>query len=556
MKQLIMLFAISILTITIFACGPAVGRAVGDAEVAVDLKARILDIQINKVDPVIKELQEISAQIAPIEAEIQELEDSKSKLYEEGDSLAEEFEDSMQAHFTFLFTQSDDLKLEQETEIKKEYKKLRQLEEEFSAMWEEEEEEMRDRFDAKQIQIEFQIEKKMKDSEYELRQMEDDFEKDLRRTSEAFENEIEEREAQFNKDLEEYSETHPGILASQLIVSQSDNLAERRMALELQSLDHQQNLMPIENMIEDLQRAQEFILGQITAVQQNPNLSAGGKSQQESELTNQMELYAAQIKSLEEDKDQEMRDLQSIEEKSFALTREEIQLQKVSNDWQKEWGDSLGRDMEEGIEKLLNEFEKNIDHLAQNYETQVDSMREASERFSRQLSDELEDEEKTLMEDLRESAEQADKELQKRYEAEYEKVETSMEALSLKEKDLDSVLDQERQLQMEGLESQKDVMYEERMKPLEDKINAVDEEIASKWGSLEVLYKQQTKLSEQLEMLEREVRELDRQAEFGLLSVISGAIDNATEQGLTSPVGDSGGVDLSGKLDISLGQKK
>ena len=162
MKQLVMLFAISILTIAIFACGPAVGRAVGDAEVVVDLKARILDIQINKVDPVIKELQEISAQIAPIEAEIQELENSKSKLYEEGDSLAEEFEDSMQAHFTFLFTQSDDLKLEQETEMKKEYKKLRQLEEELSAMWEEEEEEMRDRFDAKQIQIEFQIEEKMK----------------------------------------------------------------------------------------------------------------------------------------------------------------------------------------------------------------------------------------------------------------------------------------------------------------------------------------------------------------------------------------------------------
>ena len=556
MKQLIMLFAISILTMAIFACGPAVGRAVGDAEVVVDLKARILDIQINKVDPVIKELQEISAQIAPIEAEIQELEDSKSKLYEEGDSLAEEFEDSMQAHFTFLFTQSDDLKLEQETEMKKEYKKLRQLEDELSAMWEEEEEEMRDRFDAKQIQIEFQIEEKMKDSEYELRQMEDDneaFEKALRRT---IENEIEEREAQFNKDLEEYSETHPGILASQSLVSQSDDLAERRMALELQSLDHQQNLMPIENMIEDLQREQEFILGQITAVQQNPNLSAGDKSQQESELTNQMELYDAQIKSLEEDRDQKMRDFQSIEEKSFALTREEIQFQEVANDWQKEWGNSLERDMEEGIEKLLNEFEKNIDHLTQDYETQVDSMREASERSSRQLSDELGDEEKTLMEDLRESAEQADKELQKKYEAEYEKVEASMEALSVKEKDLDSFLDQERQLQIEGLESQKDVMYEERMKPLEDKINAVDEEIASKWGSLEVLYKQQTKLSQKLEVLEREVRELDRQAEFGLLSVISGAIDNAAEQGLTSPVGDSGGVDLSGKLDIGLGQKK
>ena len=36
MKQLIMLFSISILSIAIFACGPAVGRAVGDTQVDVD----------------------------------------------------------------------------------------------------------------------------------------------------------------------------------------------------------------------------------------------------------------------------------------------------------------------------------------------------------------------------------------------------------------------------------------------------------------------------------------------------------------------------------------
>ena len=36
MKQWIMIFSISVLTVTIIACGPAVGRAIGDAEVDVD----------------------------------------------------------------------------------------------------------------------------------------------------------------------------------------------------------------------------------------------------------------------------------------------------------------------------------------------------------------------------------------------------------------------------------------------------------------------------------------------------------------------------------------
>ena len=36
MKQLIMLFSISVLTVSVLACGPAVGRAIGDAEVDID----------------------------------------------------------------------------------------------------------------------------------------------------------------------------------------------------------------------------------------------------------------------------------------------------------------------------------------------------------------------------------------------------------------------------------------------------------------------------------------------------------------------------------------
>ena len=36
MKQLMLVIAISIISVAVFACGPAVGRAVGDAQVDVD----------------------------------------------------------------------------------------------------------------------------------------------------------------------------------------------------------------------------------------------------------------------------------------------------------------------------------------------------------------------------------------------------------------------------------------------------------------------------------------------------------------------------------------
>ncbi|MEC8912486.1 MAG: hypothetical protein VX478_03580, partial [Chloroflexota bacterium] len=43
------------------------------------------------------------------------------------------------------------------------------------------------------------------------------------------------------------------------------------------------------------------------------------------------------------------------------------------------------------------------------------------------------------------------------------------------------------------------------------------------------LYEKQGKLTSQLEGLEKRVRDLDRQAETGLINVISGALENAKE---------------------------
>ena len=60
MKQLIMLFAISILTIAILACGPAVGRAVGDAEVDVDATLAEMEPETESEQELYDKLKEIA----------------------------------------------------------------------------------------------------------------------------------------------------------------------------------------------------------------------------------------------------------------------------------------------------------------------------------------------------------------------------------------------------------------------------------------------------------------------------------------------------------------
>ena len=69
----------------------------------------------------------------------------------------------------------------------------------------------------------------------------------------------------------------------------------------------------------------------------------------------------------------------------------------------------------------------------------------------------------------------------------------------------------------------------EKMAPLETQAQELDEQIEEKFVALDSLYQQQADLKDQLETLEKQVRDLDRQAEFGVLEVITGAIENAEE---------------------------
>ena len=67
------------------------------------------------------------------------------------------------------------------------------------------------------------------------------------------------------------------------------------------------------------------------------------------------------------------------------------------------------------------------------------------------------------------------------------------------------------------------------MLPLEEAANALDAQLEEQWVALDALYQQQGELTGQLKELEATVRDLDRQAEFGVLGVISGALEAAEE---------------------------
>ena len=123
------------------------------------------------------------------------------------------------------------------------------------------------------------------------------------------------------------------------------------------------------------------------------------------------------------------------------------------------------------------------------------------------------------------------------------------EALENERRDIEENIDnlreafeQERESAVQEIEAKRDELYEERMAPIEGELAAIDEEIQDKFASIEGLYQQQEELAAQLEALEEQVKQLDKEAEFGLLSVISGAIENAEklEQNPASLAGAAG----------------
>jgi DNA repair exonuclease SbcCD ATPase subunit len=110
-----------------------------------------------------------------------------------------------------------------------------------------------------------------------------------------------------------------------------------------------------------------------------------------------------------------------------------------------------------------------------------------------------------------------------------DEMEARMWALQETRDQLEDAFDDEVESAIEELDNQTEQLREEYMLPLEEQARELDTEIEIKWVTLDDLYEQQGTLTSQLKEVEQTVRELDREAEFGVIEVISGALENAEE---------------------------
>ncbi len=126
-------------------------------------------------------------------------------------------------------------------------------------------------------------------------------------------------------------------------------------------------------------------------------------------------------------------------------------------------------------------------------------------------------------------AEEIKKKAQASLLAQMEELSEEQYALDERKEGLEDAFRDEFEGKRRELEDQVDELREEKFRPMEEAAEALNAEIEDRWVALDALYQEQGDLNGQLEELEKRVRDLDRQAEFGVLEVLQGAMANVEE---------------------------
>ena len=264
-------------------------------------------------------------------------------------------------------------------------------------------------------------------------------------------------------------------------------------------------------------------------LKQIDNDSYGSREKPESvvALENQAELLEAELREIENEEQAAHKDRED--------SRNEIKKQVRATE-----------DLMDPLEDRLREIE------LEGRPIRKQQMALSKERMLVQpLGDELEEESRAIREELSEFAnnakgeigafkreakkevEKQEKEIQKKAEDEgkgiRDQIQQEMQALNEKREQLDDEFRKERKAKQAELEGQTDQLRKEKFQPLETQAKELDGQLEERWIALDALYQQQGELTGQLKELQATVRDLDRQAEFGVLNVISGALENAEE---------------------------
>ena len=253
------------------------------------------------------------------------------------------------------------------------------------------------------------------------------------------------------------------------------------------------------------------------------------------EIQDQLEAFHGFMRELEDQH-------RPLHEKRMALDKERMVLEQKQREiedqrgpWEEErrrYEDNLWKGFDDWQHTRQQEIEDQQEQMWDLVRVSMDDKRRETEKGMKQMWRDFDNE-------TRDAHKNIDKEAKERFKTEIEDVRRELDS---NRENLQQAFEAEREVTINEIESMRDELYEERLAPIEAELAELDEEISAKFESIEGLYEQQEQLASQLEELEAQVRELDQEAEFGLLSVISGAIENAEklEQNPASLAGTAG----------------
>ena len=310
---------------------------------------------------------------------------------------------------------------------------------------------------------------------------------------------------------------------------------ESQYALDSQELDDKVsaggesvNVSNVESDLESqVQQADQILRDQLSLID-SEQLGSGDKSGTITELESQIKALEDQARELEKD------------EQSYHKTRE-VNAKEIRGEirsLEDEQIDPL-RDAQKAIETerrplrkqqmVINREQMTIQDQWPAIEEQRRPLQEANEEIRQAAWQEFEVWQRTRFKEAEKQGNEVRNELQKEMKAVQREIEDQMYALEDKREGLEEAFYEERESRIAELKELQNDLREEKMRPLEIQAQELDDLIAVKWETLDVLYADQGGLKGEIEELQTVVRDLDRQAEFGVLSVISGALENAEE---------------------------
>ena len=310
---------------------------------------------------------------------------------------------------------------------------------------------------------------------------------------------------------------------------------ESQYALDSQELDDKVsaggesvNVSNVESDLESqVQQADQILRDQLSLID-SEQLGSGDKSGTITELESQIKALEDQARELEKD------------EQSYHKTRE-VNAKEIRGEirsLEDEQIDPL-RDAQKAIETerrplrkqqmVINREQMTIQDQWPAIEEQRRPLQEANEEIRQAAWQEFEVWQRTRFKEAEKQGNEVRNELQKEMKAVQREIEDQMYALEDKREGLEEAFYEERESRIAELKELQNDLREEKMRPLEIQAQELDDLIAVKWETLDVLYADQGELKGEIKELQTVVRDLDRQAEFGVLSVISGALENAEE---------------------------